>query len=97
MSKEEKVRKKKRRRKKHYLLKFILIIIFGIGIYFFLTSNLFDIQKIIVENNSYYTSEQIIGIAKAAVLPVPVCAQPIRSCFFKMSGMACSCIGVGFS
>lgn len=65
MPKEEKVRKKKKRRKKHYLLKFIMVIVLCTGLYFFFTSSLFDIQKIIVENNKYYTSEQIIGIAKA--------------------------------
>lgn len=37
----------------------------AVGLYFFLTSSVFDIQKITVENNSYYTSEQIISIAEA--------------------------------
>jgi hypothetical protein len=35
-----------------------------------------------------------IGMAKAAVLPVPVWAQPIKSTPFSNSGMALTCIGV---
>jgi len=34
-------------------------------------------------------------MAKAAVLPVPVWAQPSRSFFWRIIGIACSCIGVG--
>ena len=63
--KPKKKRKKKKRRKKHYLLRFLLIVALAVGIYYFLTSELFDIQEIIVENNVYYTSEQIIDLAKA--------------------------------
>jgi len=35
-----------------------------------------------------------IGSAKAAVLPVPVCAPAIRSRPASTSGIACSCTGV---
>ena len=35
-----------------------------------------------------------IGIEKAAVLPVPVCAQPIKSLRFKTIGIDFSWIGV---
>jgi len=38
-----------------------------------------------------------IGIANAAVLPVPVCALPIISFLERSKGMACSWIGVGNS
>ena len=38
-----------------------------------------------------------IGSAKAAVLPVPVCARPIRSRPAMIGGIVCSCIGVGSS
>ncbi|MEG1584660.1 MAG: FtsQ-type POTRA domain-containing protein [Anaerovorax sp.] len=62
--KPEKQKKKKKRRKKRYLLKFILVVIFCVALYFFLSSNIFDIQKITVSNNNYYTKEQVIGIAK---------------------------------
>ena len=65
MVKEAKVRKKKKRRKKHYLLKFLLLVAVATGAYFLLTSSLFDIQKISVENNSYFTVEQVIKIAGA--------------------------------
>ena len=37
----------------------------------------------------------IKGIKNAAVLPVPVLAIPTTSLFFKISGMAWSCMGVG--
>ena len=56
-------RKRKKRRKKHYLLKFIVLVAFATGLYFFFTSSLFDIQKITVENNRYYTEEQLISLA----------------------------------
>lgn len=65
MNQNEKVRKKKKRKKKHYLLKFFLLVAFATGMYFFLTSSLFDIQKITVDNNNYYTAEQVISLAGA--------------------------------
>ena len=37
----------------------------------------------------------IIGSTKAAVLPVPVCAMPIRSRIMRTLGIACAWIGVG--
>jgi len=37
----------------------------------------------------------IIGSTKAAVLPVPVCAIPIRSRIMRTLGIACAWIGVG--
>jgi cell division protein FtsQ len=64
-TKEKVKKKKKRRKKKHYLLRLILFIGFCVASYFFLTSSLFDIQGITVENSAYYTSEQIISIAGA--------------------------------
>lgn len=64
---KEKNTKKKRRRKKRYLLKFVLLLAFGTGIYYFISSSLFDIQKITVENNSYYTGQQVISIAEAGM------------------------------
>ncbi|MGI6730749.1 MAG: cell division protein FtsQ/DivIB [Anaerovoracaceae bacterium] len=60
----QRVRKKKKRRKKRYLLKFFILIVLAVGLYYFLTSSLFDIGLITVENNSYYTQEQIISIAE---------------------------------
>ncbi len=65
MKEMEKVRKRKKRKKKHYLLKFIILAAFVAGMYYFFTSSLFDIQKITVQNNSYYTAEQVISLAGA--------------------------------
>lgn len=64
-TKERTKKKKKKRKKKNYLMRLALLICFCVASYFFLTSNLFDIQKIIVEKNVYYTAEQIINIAEA--------------------------------
>ncbi len=64
---KEKNTKKKRRRKKRYLLKFFLLLAFCAGLYYFLTSSLFDIQKLTVENNNHYTPQQVIGISEARV------------------------------
>ena len=37
----------------------------------------------------------IKGIQKAAVFPVPVCADPRTSFKFNINGIALTCIGVG--
>jgi len=60
MAENTQVRKKKKRRKKHYLLRFIVFIGILVGLYSFMVSDFFDIDEIVVENNSYYTAEQII-------------------------------------
>ncbi len=65
MKDKEKIRKKKKRKKKRYLLKFIIMVALAVGMYFFLNSSLFDIQKITVEENNYYTVEQVISLAGA--------------------------------
>lgn len=65
MMEKETKRKKKKRKKKHYLLKFTILTAFLVGMYFFFTSSLFDIQEITVENNKYYTVEQVISLAGA--------------------------------
>ncbi|MGI6734444.1 MAG: cell division protein FtsQ/DivIB [Anaerovoracaceae bacterium] len=64
---EKKPKKKRKRRKKRYLLKFILLVAFGTGVYYFLTSPLFDIQKLTVIDNHHYTTQQVISIAEARV------------------------------
>jgi len=58
-------KKKKKRRKKNYLLRLIVLIAAVAGLYFLLSSSLFDVQKIKVESNHYYTKEQIISKAEA--------------------------------
>lgn len=60
-------RRKKKRKKKHYLLRFIVLITLLVGLYFLLTSHLFDIQKVTVEGNSYFTSEQILSISEIKI------------------------------
>jgi len=64
MKEYERVRKKKKRRKKSYFLKFVILVAAVAGIYYFLTSSVFDIQRITVQNNNYYTSEQLISLAE---------------------------------
>jgi len=61
------IRKKKKRRKKNYLLRLLILIALGVSLYFFLSSTLFDVQRIAVEGNHYYTAEQIIERSDAAV------------------------------
>ncbi|QIB70092.1 FtsQ-type POTRA domain-containing protein [Aminipila butyrica] len=59
----DKPRKKKKRKKKNYLLRLLVIIAVGVGLYFLLTSEWFDIDAVKVENNSYYTVEQVKDMA----------------------------------
>jgi cell division protein FtsQ len=60
------VKKKKKRKKKRYLLKFCAVALAAFGVWSFLNSPFFDIQSITVENNAYYTSEQIIAMTGLA-------------------------------
>ena len=60
-------RKKKKRKKKRYLLKFTILVILAVGIHYLLTSHLFDIQTITVADNSYFTSEQVIGLSEIRI------------------------------
>lgn len=55
--------KKKRRKKKHYGLRIILVLLFCIGGYFFLTSHLFDVTKIEVVGQNHYIAKDIIQLA----------------------------------
>lgn len=63
----KKPRKKKKRKKKNYLLRMFIVILIGVFLYFFLSSTLFDVDKILVKNNNYYTAEQIIQLSGAKV------------------------------
>ncbi len=62
---EKAPRKRKKRRKKHYLLRFVIFVALCVGAYYLLTSELFDIHKIEVIDNNYFTSAQIIEKAGA--------------------------------
>lgn len=64
MAKEGIQRKKKKRRKKNYLLRLIIFIAVCAGVYFLMSTSFFDIDKISVEGNSYYTAQQIADKAK---------------------------------
>lgn len=64
-NREKRPPRKKKRKKKNYLLRLFLLICFSFLLYLFLSSSVFDIQEITVENSSYYTNEQIISIAGA--------------------------------
>jgi hypothetical protein len=46
------VKKKKKRKKKRYLLKFCILALAVFGAYKLLSSSLFDIQRITIENNA---------------------------------------------
>ncbi len=62
-----KPRKKKKRRKKHYFLRFLILLALCAGLYYFANSEFFDVQKIQVEQNSYYTKQQIIKLSQASI------------------------------
>ena len=57
--KTKKPRKKKKRKKKNYLLRLFVIIMVSVGLYYFASSEMFDIDKVQVDNNQHYTVEQI--------------------------------------
>ncbi len=64
----EKIKPRKRKRKKrNYLVRFVMLILIGAGGYLFLSSDFFDIQKITVLNNRYYTQQQVIALAEARI------------------------------
>ncbi len=70
-------KKKKKRRKKHYILRLLLLIAIGVGVYYFLSSDFFDVEKLTVEKNQYFTAEQVIGLAGAKT-GGNIFAQPVK-------------------
>lgn len=52
-------RRRKKRRKKRFFLKLLLTIAILVGAYFLATSDLFAIKHVQIEDNSYYTKEQV--------------------------------------
>jgi hypothetical protein len=52
-------KKRKKRKRKNYLLRFVILVLFCVGMYYFLSSDIFDISKVRVVGNNYYTVEQI--------------------------------------
>lgn len=55
--------KRRRRKKKPYLLRFVLVLLLGVGVYFFLTSHIFDIEKIEVKGQNHHSAESVIALA----------------------------------
>ena len=60
MAEDKKVKKKKKRKKKTYLLRIFMFAVICAALYFLLNLSFFDVAKITVKNNNYYTAEQII-------------------------------------
>ncbi len=54
---------RRKRKKKHYLLRFLLFVAVCAGVYLLITSGYFDVKQVVVEGNSYYTSEEVIAIS----------------------------------
>ncbi len=59
-------REKKIRRKKHYLIKFLIVVGIIVCTVVFLRSSFFDIKKIDVKGNDYYSDEEIINMSGAS-------------------------------
>ena len=57
MAEDKKVKKKK---KKNYLLRIFMFAVICAALYFLLNLSFFDVAKITVKNNNFYTAEQII-------------------------------------
>ncbi|NLY81731.1 MAG: FtsQ-type POTRA domain-containing protein [Clostridiales bacterium] len=56
-------RKKKKRRKKYYSLRILIALVVIAGAALFLRSSFFDVDKITVENNYYFSDSEIITMA----------------------------------
>jgi cell division protein FtsQ len=68
VGKNENKRSKKRskRRKKHYLLRFIILIAAAAGLYAFLVSSVFSIDRIVIEGNTLISDDEIIAMSGVA-------------------------------
>ncbi len=53
-------KKRKKRRKKHYFLRFLVLVALIAGVYVFMTSSVFSIDRIVVEGNTLMSDEDII-------------------------------------
>jgi len=54
-------KKKKKRKKKNHLLRLIIVVLVAVAMYFFLSSSIFDIEDIRVENNALLSDQEIIS------------------------------------
>ena len=57
-------RKKKKRRKKRYLLKFFILLALCVGLYYFLHSSVFNLEKVVVSGGDRFTAEQLQDMAR---------------------------------
>ncbi len=57
-------RKKKVRKKKHYLLRFLIFLVICMGVFLFLSSDFFQLKKISVEGQKFYSEEQVINLSE---------------------------------
>lgn len=60
-------KKRKKRRKKHYLLKIFFTLLFLVGLYFFATSPVFNIDSVQVKGNVHFTEADILDISGVKV------------------------------
>ncbi len=60
---KERPRERKKRKKKHYLVRFLVFLGICFGFYFFISSSFFTVNTITVENNDYYSDEEIVTMA----------------------------------
>lgn len=63
--KPQTMKKKKKRRKKHPIRNFFVIVLCLVGLYYVMGLPYFNVEKIQVEGNSYYTSEEVCNMALA--------------------------------
>lgn len=63
MANDDRIRKKKKRKKKNYLFRLLVIAAICTGLYFLLNTSFFDVQKVNVTGNNYYTEQQVIDKA----------------------------------
>ncbi|MGI6751333.1 MAG: cell division protein FtsQ/DivIB [Anaerovoracaceae bacterium] len=56
-------RKRKSKRRGISLLRFLIVVTMGVGVYFLISSSLFDINEVSIMDNEYYTDRQISHLA----------------------------------
>ena len=56
-------RVKKVRKKKHYFLRFLLFVAIVVGLYYLLTSDLFEIREIEVMDNKHFNTQEVVKLS----------------------------------
>ncbi len=57
-------RQKKVRKKKHYLLRFLIFVTICVTVGLFLNSDFFDLKKVSVQGENFYSDEQVINLSE---------------------------------